>query len=100
MRGFIPRRLPALLGGDRADELPSEPSNCLRVAVDRLTRRILDDPEPTTTSSAFLTREELADLVGDPVERVREQHGWSMWAECGQRTDITDLIGSDPADLI
>jgi len=72
MRGFIPRRLPALLGGDRADELPSEPSNCLRVAVDRLTRRMLDDPEPTTTSAARLTREELADLVGDPVERVKE----------------------------
>ena len=30
------------------------------------------DPEPATTSSARLTREELADLVGDPVERVEE----------------------------
>ena len=33
---------------------------------------MLHDPEPTTTSSARLTREELADLVGDPVERVQE----------------------------
>ena len=30
------------------------------------------DDEPTTTSSARLTRDELADLVGDPVERVQE----------------------------
>jgi adenylate cyclase len=30
------------------------------------------DPEPTTTSSARLTWEELAKLVGDPVERVQE----------------------------
>ena len=30
------------------------------------------DAEPTTTSSARLTVEELADLVGDPVERVQE----------------------------
>ena len=33
---------------------------------------MLHDPEPTTTSSARLTREELAELVGDPVERVQE----------------------------
>jgi adenylate cyclase len=33
---------------------------------------MLHDPEPTTTPSARLTSEELADLVGDPVERVRQ----------------------------
>ncbi len=33
---------------------------------------MLHDLEPTTTSSARLTGKELADLVGDPVERVRE----------------------------
>jgi adenylate cyclase len=30
------------------------------------------DLDPTTSSSARLTRDELAELVGDPVERVRE----------------------------
>ena len=29
------------------------------------------DPEPTTTSSAGLTAEELANLVGDPLDRVQ-----------------------------
>ena len=33
---------------------------------------MLHDPEPTTTSSAGLTPEELAHLVGDPVERVQQ----------------------------
>ena len=38
---------------------------------------MLHDLDPTTTSSVSLTRDELADLVGDPVERVREltDHG-------------------------
>ena len=30
------------------------------------------DPEPTTTSSARLTAEELANLVGDPLDRVQQ----------------------------
>ena len=33
---------------------------------------MLRDPDPTTTSSARLTPQELADLVGDPVERVQQ----------------------------